>query len=499
MSMSRTQRRSSSSLIHFWLRLVVVVLPSLMLVLEAQVSPEALSEKLYLGASVALLIGTLALVTPGANRKPLGVPVIAVYLLSLVWMWIVGTQQVNHWFMPLTQGILLVVPVFLFGMLLLQSSGALSLRQARLLIDRLVHRGDWPRDLAGYAALPEVRTLSELLESDPTPALAMLAHPKAEVRLALLCALQPRTEWTDAEVKLILRTAKVSSEPAVRAAALRTLALVKQQKTIETISKYVFDPAPEVRAAAMATILTDAPHRWGWISFTIHAALSDPKLAIDGPLDLSNVQLPPQAVRDLTQWAAETGVVSVRAAQTLAQYYRNLLCTAEHPTEILTQLKEQVANPHSPAVLRVELAQLLHEMQQLDNSILSELLDRANPTPLRLMAIESILKQRHDPDALAALRDIARQQNRELALLAAQIVQRYLGVDMGLEHNQPLPAAHSRQAAEVARRVLLWGSMPAEGTNDRPPSGQRPASSAGLPSNPNVRKPEKTGSGSYRW
>lgn len=499
MSYSQSSRPNLIITIGVLLRVVIAVVPAVLLTLEAQISPAAISEKLYLGAAVALLIGVLALLTPGASRRPLGVPVIVVYLLSLVWLWIVGTQQIDHWFMPLTQGILLIVPVFLFGLLLLHSSGALALRQARILTRQLSQRTDWPGDLAGYAALPEVRDLREPLQLDPNPALAMLAHPKPEVRIAMLCALKHYTTWQESEVKLVLRTAKLAAEPAVRVAAIAAIAKVNQRRTVEAIGKFLFDGAAEVRAAAMAAILSDAPHRWGWVSHLVHTALSEPKFAIDGPIDLTNVQLPQQAVRELTQWAAETGVLSVRASQTLTEYYRKLLYTGEQASATIEQLKSLVADPYSPAVLRVELAQLLHDVQQLDSTTLTELLDRANPTPLRLMAIETILKQRHDPDALAALRDIARQQNRELALMAARIVQRYLGVDMGLEHNQPLPAPHSRQAADVARKVLLWGSAATEGGNDRPPSGERPTSSARPQSNPNLRKPEKTGSGSYRW
>jgi hypothetical protein len=44
------------------------------------------------------------------------------------------------------------------------------------------------------------------------------------------------------------------------------------------------------------------------------------------------------------------------------------------------------------------------------------------------------------------------------ALGIAQVVQRRLGVDLGLPRDQPLPSLHSRQAAEVARRVLVWAT-----------------------------------------
>ena len=52
-----------------------------------------------------------------------------------------------------------------------------------------------------------------------------------------------------------------------------------------------------------------------------------------------------------------------------------------------------------------------------------------------------------------------RGSNRELALATADVVQRRLGVDLGLGLGQPLPPLHSRQAAGVARRVFLWATQ----------------------------------------
>jgi hypothetical protein len=53
---------------------------------------------------------------------------------------------------------------------------------------------------------------------------------------------------------------------------------------------------------------------------------------------------------------------------------------------------------------------------------------------------------------------VARLPNREIALAIAALVQRRLGVDMGLPPNQPPPPLNSRHAAEITRRVMLWGS-----------------------------------------
>ena len=39
------------------------------------------------------------------------------------------------------------------------------------------------------------------------------------------------------------------------------------------------------------------------------------------------------------------------------------------------------------------------------------------------------------------------------------MVQRRLGVDLGLGLGQPLPPLQSRQAAEITRRVMQWASQ----------------------------------------
>ena len=63
------------------------------------------------------------------------------------------------------------------------------------------------------------------------------------------------------------------------------------------------------------------------------------------------------------------------------------------------------------------------------------------------------------PKAAAALHDLARLPNREIALATAKVVQRRLGVDLRLPRGQPAPPIHSRMAAKVARRVLAWAAQ----------------------------------------
>ena len=113
-------------------------------------------------------------------------------------------------------------------------------------------------------------------------------------------------------------------------------------------------------------------------------------------------------------------------------------------------------------MLRIELAQLLQKYDQFTPEVLERMIDPANPSPLRLLAVEAMLKACPDERAVGVLREIARQPNRELALHAAVIVQRYLQVDLGLALGEPPPALHTRQAAEVTRRVIQWAGQAQE-------------------------------------
>ena len=107
----------------------------------------------------------------------------------------------------------------------------------------------------------------------------------------------------------------------------------------------------------------------------------------------------------------------------------------------------------------MELARILKKNGLLPQDLHERLLDTANPAPLRLIAAEALLAEGNHPAAIAALRDVARLPNREIALATADVVQRRLGVDVGLALGQPLPPVQSRQAADVTRRVMSWASQ----------------------------------------
>ena len=168
---------------------------------------------------------------------------------------------------------------------------------------------------------------------------------------------------------------------------------------------------------------------------------------------------------------------SVRAALTLAAHYSQVL-QAKPDEGLIQTLHQQLANSHTPAILRLELARLLQDSHELDHNLQEQLLNPINPAPLRLVAAEALLANVPTADrgnegnecregALAALRDLARLPNREIALATAAVVQRWLEIDLGLALNQPLPPVHSRQAAEVVRRVMRWAAQNGSGLNER--------------------------------
>jgi hypothetical protein len=250
-----------------------------------------------------------------------------------------------------------------------------------------------------------------------------------------------------------------AKEAAVRAAALSALANIEDRTLIESLAEFLRDPSPQVRRSATESLLWDTEHRWSWIRHAVRRSLGDPLCQDDGPLRQSGQPLTTEAVADLTAWAAEKGLLGMRAALTLGKHYNQALTEAPDAA-LLATLHAQLGDPHAPPVLRMELARLLHGQNQLAAEVLNKLLDPANPAPLRLIAVEALLaEEKSSIEALAALRELARLPNREIALATADVVQRRLKVELGLVAGQPLPPIHSRQATEVSRRVRSWASQ----------------------------------------
>jgi HEAT repeat protein len=442
-------------------RYALLLLPTGLLLGAADRTEDAAQVMLLLGAAFQLIIVGLSLLTPWGRQQPLAPSLITLYLIALGWMWW-GVGAFHDWYLHMARSVLLVVPILAFGLGTLADSGAPALRRARLLAQRLGSRREWPADLAACKALPEVKALREALHIDATPALALLAHKRPEVRVAALAALEFRKDWRSGQAEYVLRVAETAPEPAVRAAAVTALGNLDDRTVVEALANFLRDPSWEVRQAATEALLWDTEHRWPLLRYAVRRALADPLLQNDGALRHNGNLLAPEAVADLTGWTAEKGVLATRAALTLGAHYSRAL--SERPDEALQQsLRQQLADPHTPAVLRMELARLLWNGQDLDRPLLEQLLDPSNPAPLRLIAVEALLTDKRDPhapaEALAALRDLARLPNREIALATAQLVQRALGVDVGLPPGQPLPPLHSRQAAEVTRCVMMWAAQ----------------------------------------
>jgi HEAT repeat protein len=445
------------SLVRPVLRAAVLLVPAALLLIASLRVPGQANTMLWLGTAFQFLCCWLSFLSAQGRRQPLGPSVITLYTIALGWLWL-GNPGAGDWYFHLARSVLLVVPLIAFGGQMLNDSGATALRRADVLARRLGSRKDWPADLDACRTLPEVKALREALHIDASPALALLHAPGPEVRVAALAALEFRQNWKAGQAEMVLRVAQQAEEPAVRAAAVTALANLDDRELIETLASFLRDPSPVVRQAATEALLWDSERRWSWIRHAVRHSLADPTFKDDGPLRFEGQPFTPAAVADLTAWAAEKGVLSIRAALTLGVHYSRAI--AEQPDEdLLPDLRRQLADPHTPPPLRMELVRLLQHNNELDHALVRKLLDPTNPAPLRLVAIEELLGEGENPEAVAALHDLARMPNREIALATADVVQRRLGVDLGLALGEPLPPIHSRPAAEVTRRVMAWAAQ----------------------------------------
>jgi HEAT repeat protein len=441
-------------------RPMFLLVPALLLFVAGCRVPAGQGLILWLGTIFQAIFCVIALVSRRASRQ-FGPLAITLYLTALSWLWF--GDAMDDWFNHLAKAVFVVIPIAFFGQLSLQESGALTLRRANVLARRLAYRQDWPNDLAACRSLPEVKALRAAMVFDAGPALILLQHARPEVRVAALGALEFRKDWKPGQAELVMQTAKNAEQPAVRAAAVTALANVEDRLLIETLAQFLHDNSREVRKAAVEALLWDCEKRWGWIRFGVRRILADPLFMADGPLIPDGQLLSAEAVKDLTAWCAEKGVLSARSSQTLAAHYNRALTERPDPA-VVAGLRELLSCPHTPAVLRLELGRLLQAHQELDAPLLEKMTDPSNPGSLRLIAAETILAELPDNAALkavavAALRDLARLSNREIALSTADIVQRRLGIDLGLGLGQPLPAVNSRQAAEITRRVTQWATQ----------------------------------------
>ncbi len=149
---------------------------------------------------------------------------------------------------------------------------------------RLAERKEWPADLAVCRTLSEVKALRAALAYDAAPALALLRHPRLEVRVAALAALEFRKEWRPGQAELVLQIAQRAEQPVIRAAAVTALGNVDDRELVEMLAQFLHDASREVRSAATEALLWDTEHRWTWIRFAVRRILADPLFLSDGPL-----------------------------------------------------------------------------------------------------------------------------------------------------------------------------------------------------------------------
>jgi HEAT repeat protein len=442
-------------------RLSFLLLPTLLLSIASVRNPGTNNWMLWIGTGFQATVCFLTFFSRRSWSQPLGPSVVTLYLIALAWLWFGSPTE--DWFTHFSKSVLLVVPMTVFGYQTLNESGAPALRRANTLAQRLADRKEWPSDLSACRTLPEVKALRAALGYDAAPALVLLQHPRLEVRVAALAALEFRKEWRPGQAELVLQIAQRAEQPVIRAAAVTSLGNLDDRELVETLAQFLHDTSLEVRRAATEALLWDTERRWGWIRFAVRRILADPLFLSDGPLTHDGELLTDEAVKDLNAWCAEKGVLSARSALTLGAHYNRALSERPDP-QLIQSLRAQLANPHTPAVWRLELGKLLQYFQEIDPPLLEKMLDPSNPASLRLIASESILADHADgPNrfrAMAALRDLARLPNREIALTTADVIQRRLGIDLGIGLGQPLPPVHSRQAAEITRRVMHWASQP---------------------------------------
>jgi len=370
-----------------------------------------------------------------------------------------GPFDFHSFYAHFVLAVLGLIGVTVFGVQSVMATGAPSLRQARHLAQRLSARTEWPADLSACRGVPEVRPLRDALFDEAGPAMPLLEDQRPQVRIAALAAMEFRKYWRLGQPDQVLKIAQTAPEPEVRCAAVLALGAVQQRFLVEALAESFRDPDPNVRRSVGEALLWDCERRWPWIRGAMHAALADVRYQFDGPLSVAGGRFSNAAVNDLITWAVESGPLGVRSTQTLAQHYNNQLA-AGATKQLIGQLRDVVSSPRGSTVLRLELARLLQEYGQLTEDIVLRLIEPNTPSPLRLMAVEVMLLNFPSEQAIEVLREVAKQPNRELSLAAAVIVQRYLQVDLGLALGEPPPPLHSRQAAEVTKRVIDWAKQP---------------------------------------
>ncbi|MFO0866927.1 MAG: HEAT repeat domain-containing protein [Gemmataceae bacterium] len=261
-------------------KLAVLLLPTGILLADAVRREDNII--LWMGVAFQAGVCFLSFFARGAWRQPLGPAVITLYLIALSWLWF--GDRAEDSFSHTARAVLLVVPLVFFGVQMLYDSGAPAMRQASILAGRLAYRREWPNDLEACRYLPEVKALRAALNYDATPALALLNHPRAEVRVAALASLEFRKDWRPGQAELVLQVAQRAEQAIIRTVAVAALGNLEDRKLIENLAQFLFDPSLEVRRAAVEALLWDSEHRWPWIRLPFAASSRITFVLADGPL-----------------------------------------------------------------------------------------------------------------------------------------------------------------------------------------------------------------------
>ena len=307
---------------------LLVMLPAATLAFAAAGAAGLPQTVLAVGGTAAAFVGVCLVYQLGAGRAARGANVLPLYLAADLLLWYVWRREPDperHVLLPL----LVAVPLVLMLAEAFAGEGGGS-RQARGLVRRIARRSDWPRGPDAVRSLPEVKALRAALRDDAGPALVLLLHPRWQVRLAALAALEFRREWRPGQPQTVLQAAHFATEACVRAAAVAALANVPLASVIDGLVPYLRDPAREVRASAAEALLWDARTRWPRVRRDVHAALADPRLIDDGGMACSG-GLPSPAVNDLLVWAGETGAVGRRATLTRCSITSASRCGTTRP------------------------------------------------------------------------------------------------------------------------------------------------------------------------
>lgn len=408
------------------------------------------------GAGIQLLFLVVFVNAHPVWRPPVSILVVILYLIAFLWSWLPLRGSLD-WAVHYGQGMLLLVGAGLLAIHDLMRSGAEPMRRANWWMRRIASRKQWPLQLGDCRTLPEAQALRDAIRDEAGPALALLSDPRPEVQATALGALEYRSGWHPGEAELVLRFGRESREPAVRVAAVYALAGVETADQITGLAGFLRDPAAEVRMAAAEAVMWNADSRWPFMREIVKEALADPKLANEGALLTGASRLPAAAIADMICWSAEHPPLAQRAIVTLIEHYHADLLDDERP-ELGSELAAMMLSAETPPPLRVELASLLRDHHMLSPDLLDRLTNPDQPGPIRLFAAELMLRiNPHDPDGVDVLRGLARQPNREMAVRVAGVLQNVLGLDLGLPAGD-LPAATSKQAADVARRVIAWAN-----------------------------------------